>query len=168
MAVRYPSLEFRLHMTTQVRFRPHEPTLIMLDPHGALGPIEARDSVRSEYSLVLQVRGGNDNWLRRGRIKAKLPVPSHVLDGQEGAVSQDNHIEVTVADEDTVGCFDDLGENFLDRIGRNVTFALFGTTFTDDDGVDGALGPVDVFGCVHCSFDIGPVEVGVGSSGSLD
>lgn len=155
-------------MPTQVRLRPHESTLIMLNPHNPLRPIQPSGSIRGEHSLILQIWHGDVNRLRRRRLEPQLPVPRHILNSQQCAICQNNHVQVAIADKDAVGGFDDLREDFLDGVGRSVTFALFGAAFADDDWVDGAFGPVDVFGGVHGALDVGAVEVGVGTGGGVD
>lgn len=109
-------------------------------------------------------------------MEAKHAVPCHVLDGHEGAICDDDHVEVSVGHEHAVRAFDDLGENMLDWIGGKVAFA-FGSAVVvavyfgaaDEDGIDGAFGPVDAHGGVDGGFDIFAVEVcGGGACGLVD
>ena len=107
-------------------------------------------------------------------MEAKLAVPGHVLDGHEGAVCDDDHVEVPVSDEHAVRGFDDLREDMLDWISREVAFA-FGSAVVvavhfgaaDEDGIDGAFGPVDVRGRVDGGFYICAVEVSGGAACGL-
>ena len=163
-------------MSTQKCLCPHKPTFIMLYAHGSLRPIISCSPVCCKHGLVLQIRLRDDDRCRRLLLEAKLAVPCHVLDGHEGAVCDDDHVEVSVGDEHAVRGFDDLGENMLDWIRRKVAFAfgpavvvavLFGAA--DEDGIDGAFGPVDGRGRVDGGFDICAVEVcGGGACGSID
>ena len=123
----------------------------MLHAHGPLRPVNSSIPVCREHGLVLQIRLRDDNRRGRLRLEAQLAIPGHVLDRQEGSVGDDYHVEVPVCDEHAVRTFDDLGEYVLDWIGREVTFA-FGAAVVvavffdtaNEDGVDGAFGPVDV------------------------
>ncbi len=89
----------------------------MLHAHGPLRPVNAIVPVLVKHGLVLQVRQLNDDRGRRLRLEAQLAVPGHVLDGHEGAVGDDDHVEVAVGHEDAVRGFDDLGEDVLDGVG---------------------------------------------------
>ena len=53
-------------------------------------------------------------------MEAELVVPGHVLDCEEGAVGNDDHVEVAVGDQDAVGGFDYAGEGALDGVGGGV------------------------------------------------
>ena len=175
MPIRHPRLEFGLHVSTQIRLRPHQPTLVMLHAHGALRPVDSTVTVGVKHTRVFQIDFGDDNRRVRLRLEAQLAVPCHVLDGHEGTVRDDDHVEVAVGDEHAVRGFDDLREDVLDRIGREIAFA-FGAAVVvavdfdtaDDDGVDGTFGPVDVRRRVDGSFDVRAVEVGHGAFGGVD
>ena len=138
----------------------------MLYAHCSLRSIISCSPVCREYSLVLQIRLRDDDGCKRLFLEAELAVPGHVLDGHEGAVCDDYHVEVPVGDEHAVRGFDDLGEDVLDWISGEVAFA-FGSAVVvavffgaaNEDGVDGAFGPVDGRGCVDGGFDICAVEV---------
>lgn len=148
----------------------------MLYAHGSLRPIISSGPVCRKYSSIFQIRLIDDDRRKRLFLEAKLAVPCHVLDGHQGAVCDDDHVEVPVSDEHAVRGFDDLGEDMLDRIGREVAFAfgpavvvavLFGAA--DEDGIDGAFSPVDARGRVDGGFDICAVEVsGGGACGGVD
>ena len=90
------------------------------------------------------------------------------MDGQEGAVGDDDHVEVAVCDEDAVRGLDDLREDVLDGVGGEVAFALRAAVAAREDGVDGAFGPGDVSGCVDGGFDVRAVEVSCGAGGGVD
>lgn len=147
----------------------------MLHAHRPLRPVKSSSPVRREHALVLQVRLRDHNR-RSGRLlEAQLAVPGHVLDGQEGAVRDDDHVKVPVRDEHAVRRLDDLREDVLYRIGGEVAFAFraavvvavdFGAA--DEDGIDGAGGPGDGLGRVDGGFDVRPVEVGRCAFGGVD
>ena len=167
MPIRQPRLELRLHVPGQERLRPHEPALVVLHAHRPLRPIEPGLPVRGEQGRVLQVRLRDDDG-RRGRLlEAERAVPGHVLDGEEGPVGDDDHVQVRVGDQDPVRGFDDLGQHVLDRVHgevpgpfgpAGVVAAYFGAA--DNHGIEGADGPGDVGGRVDGGFDVGSVEVG--------
>lgn len=175
MPIRHSRLELWLHMPTQKGLRPHQPTLVMLHTHCSLWPIKARGPICREHSLVLQIRLRDNDWCSWLALEAQLAIPGHVLNGHECAVRDDDHVEISVRDEHAIRGFDHLGEDVLDWIGREVAFAFgtagvvaadFGTT--DDDGVDGAFGPVDVCGRVDGGFDVRAIEVGGSAFGGVD
>ena len=168
MPIRHPRLELGLHMPTQKRLRPHQPPLQMLDAHRALRPIDPRILIRRKHRLVLQVWLGDDNGRGGLGLEAQFAVPGHVLDGEEGAVCDDDHVEVAVRDEDAVRGLDDLREDVLDGVGGEVAFALGAGVAAREDGVDGAFGPVDVRGRVDGGFDVCAVEVCGGAFGGVD
>ena len=168
MAIRDPRLKLGLHMPTQKRLRPHQAPLQMLDAHRALGPIDALIPIRCEHGLVLEIGLGDDNGGGGLGLEAEFAVPGHVLDGHEGAVCDDDHVEVAVCDEDAVRGLDDLREDVLDGVGGEVAFALRAAVAAREDGVDGAFGPVDVRGGVDGGFDVGAVEVCGGAVGGVD
>lgn len=168
MAIRHPRLKLRLHMPRQKRLRPHQPPLKMLHAHSPLRPIDPLIPIRRKHSLVLQIRLGNDNGRRGLGLEAQFAVPGHVLDGHEGAVCDDDHVEVAVCDEDAVRGLDDLREDVLDRVGGEVALALGAAVAAREDGVDGACGPVDVRRGVDGGFDVGAVEVCGGAFGGVD
>lgn len=175
MPIRHPRLELWLHMPTQERLRPHQPTLIMLHTHGPLRSVISSSPVCSEHGLVLQIRLHDHNWRGRLCLEAKLTIPGHVLNGHEGAVCDDDHVEVPIRNEHAIRGFDDLGEDVLDWIRREVAFA-FGAAVVvaayfntaDEDGVVGAFAPGDVRGRMDGGFDVGAVEVGGSAVGSVD
>ena len=154
-------------MPAQPRLRPHETALIMLHAHRSLRPVHAIGPVLGEHGLVLQVGFLDDDGGGGLGLEAELAVPGHVLDGEEGAVGDDDHVEVAVGDEDAVRGLDDLGEDGLDGVGGEVAFA-FGAAgvvavyllAADEDGLGGAFGPGDGGGGVDGGFDVGAVEVG--------
>lgn len=46
-------------------------------------------------------------------LESQLTAESHVLDGQQGAVGDEHHVEGTVADDDILGLVDDMGQNLV-------------------------------------------------------
>ena len=124
MPVRHPRLELGLHVPAQVRLRPHESALVMLHAHRPLRSVHAAVPVGVEHGLVLQIELLNHD--RRGglRLEPELAVPGHVLDGEQGAVGDDDHVEVPVGDEHPVRGFDDLWQHVLDRVRGQVAFAF--------------------------------------------
>lgn len=175
MPIRHPRLELRLHVPAQERFCPHQPALIMLHTHGPLWSIDPIISICIENGLVLQIRQRDHNGRRRLLLETQLAVPGHVLDGHEGTVCDDDHVEVPVCDEHAVRGFDHLWEDVLDRVGGEVAFT-FGATVvvavlfdtTDEDGVDGTFGPVNGGGRVNGCLDVCAVEVRGGAFGGVD
>lgn len=147
----------------------------MLHTHGPLRPIISCSAICSEHSLVLQVRLSDDNRGRRLLLEAQQAVPGHVLYRHKGAVGDDYHVEVSICDKHAVRGFDDLGEDMLNRVGAEVSFA-FGAAVViavyfytaDEDWVDGAFGPVDVLGRVDGGFDVGAVEIDGSTFGGVD
>lgn len=134
----------------------------MLNAHDSLRPIPACFAVIRicEHSGVLQIWHRNIDRRRRTFLEPKLSIPRHVLNRHERAVSKNDHIVVAVADEYTVGSFNDLRKHMLDRIRGSVTF-FFGTCashFACKNRIV-AFGPGDILGSVDGGFDVGAVEV---------
>jgi len=79
-------------MPTQIRLRPHQPALKMLNPHRPLRPIQPIRPIRMESILVLQIGRGDHNRRIRFRLEPQFPIPRHVLNGQESAIGDDDEI----------------------------------------------------------------------------
>ena len=86
-------------------------------------------------------------------------VPRHVLDGQEGAVGDEDHVEEAVADDGAVGALDDSGQDAEGGRQRVVVVV-------DEHRLVCAFHPVDVRS-VDGGFDIGTVEVDLCSVGEV-
>lgn len=146
-------------MPTQERLRPHQPPLEMLHPHRPLRPIQPLRPIRPEGILILQVRRRDHDRRARPLLEPQLPVPRHVLDREQGAVGDDDEVQVAVGDEHAVRGFDDLREDVLDGVGGEVAFGFGpGAEAAGEDGVFAADGPGGVGG-VQGGFDVGAVEV---------
>lgn len=115
----------------------------MLNPHRALRILKLTPELTNKQWAVFQVREVDDDGFGRCSLEAEGAVPRHVLDGEEGAVGDDDHVEVGVGDEDSVGCFDDAREDGLDGVEGDVA-AAFGAAFTDEDCAVAAFGPFNV------------------------
>ena len=98
MPVRNPRLELRLHMSTQIRLRPHQSPLKMLHSHGPLRPINPRRTVGSKNALILQVWDRDIDRRSRLLLETQLSTPSHILDRQQSTIGDDDHVKVAVAD----------------------------------------------------------------------
>ena len=146
-------------MPRLIRLNPHQPPLIMLDPHDPLRSVISPQAVPIEHSRVLQIRLGDVDRGARHLLETQHAVPRHVLDRHEGAVGQDDHVEVAVADQDAVRGLDDLRQHELDRV-RGVVAFLFRAGVSADEDAAGAFGPVDVFWCMNGGFDVRAVEIG--------
>lgn len=69
----------------------------MLLAHRALEAIHILwEAARLECGGVLEIGKGNDDVVRGCGLEAESTVPGHVLDCEEGAVSQDIHVQVAV------------------------------------------------------------------------
>lgn len=157
VSVAAPRLELRLHVPTQGGLGPHQAALVVLHAHDALRVIQAAEAVGDEGRAVQQVRERDDDGGAGLLLEAHLAVPGHVLDGEQRAVGQHDHVEVAVGDEHAVRGLDDLREDVLDRIERVVAVLLWAAV-ADEDG-PAALGPVDVEGGVHGLLHVCAVEV---------
>lgn len=93
---------------------------------------------------------------RRLRLKPQGAVPRHVLDHEEGAIGDEDHIEETVTNDDVVGAFDDAREDGDARWRRGVRVQDAVGAFLPflDRGVDRLL-------------DVGAVEVDLGAVGQV-
>jgi hypothetical protein len=126
-------------MSTLISLSPHQATLIMLDAH---------------LSLTRNI-DGSDWWT----LKAQLATPSHVLDGEKSSVRDNDHIVVAVGNKDAVGGGNDLWENFLDGVEREIAFMFWASTATGEDGAVGAFGPLGVGGGMESLLYVCSVEV---------
>ncbi len=137
MSIRRSRLKLRLHMPTQIRLRPHQSPLIMINAHCALGILPAQwKPILDIHLLVLQIRQRYHGWCVRLLLETEFAVPGHVLDGKERAGGDYDKVEVGIGYEDSICSFDYLGENFLDRI-EGVVFVVV------EDGTAGAFLPVN-------------------------
>ena len=162
-------------MTSLKRFRPHQSSFIMLHAHHPLRSINPRGVVISKDSLILQIRFLHHNRRRRLRLEAQFAVPSHILNSEQSAIGDDDHIEVAIGDEHAVRGFDDLWQDFLYGVRGEIAFAfgaagVVGAVFgaADEDALGGAFGPGDRVGGVQGGFHVGPVEICVCACGSVD
>ena len=158
MAITDPRLELRAHMARLVRLGPQEASLVVLDAHDSLRAIETFGAVLVENGLVLQVRDLDVDGRARLLLEAELAVPGHVLDGQEGAVGDEDHVVVARCDQEAVGSFDHLGDDVLDRHGAVVRA---------QDALVAADHPVYIERGVHGLFDVRAVEIRLGAFGGV-
>lgn len=175
MSIRHPRLKLRLHMSAQKRLCPHQPALVMLYTHNPLRPIQSICAISSKNIRILQIRERNINRRSRLCLKPQLSAPSHVLDSEQGAIGDDDHIKVPIRDQHAVGGFDDLGQDFLDRVGGEVAFAFWpagvvvsGLWAADEDAAGGAFGPGDRLRVMEGGFDVGPIKVSGCAFGGVD
>ena len=149
----------------------------MLHTHHPLRPIQPLSAITIKHRRELQIRRRDFNRRGRLRLEPQRTVPRHVLDREQGAVGDDDHVEIAIADEHAVGRFDDLWQDGLDGVGGEITFGFgaagvvvsragFGTA--DEDGIDGAFGPGYAGWGVQGGFHVGAVEVGVCAFGGVD
>ena len=89
MPIGNPGLILWLHVTTQIRLRPHKATLVVLNSHGTLWSIQSSSVILSEDVAVLQVCHVDDDGSGRCGLKAKLAIPRHVLDRHQSTVGND-------------------------------------------------------------------------------
>lgn len=68
------------------------------DLHCSLWSVDPGSSILCKDICVQQIRNRDIDWLARLRLEAELTIPSHVLDGEEGAIGDDNHVVVTITD----------------------------------------------------------------------
>jgi hypothetical protein len=168
MPVATPRLELRFHVAAQMGLRPHQPALVVLGAHEALRVIQAGEAVGHEGRAVLQVRQGDDDGRAGLRLEAHLAVPRHVLDGQQRAVGQHDHVQVAVGHQHAVRRLDDLREHVLDRVQRHVA-VLLRPAVANEHGLCAALRPVDVQGRVYGELHVCAVEVdGLSGVGERD
>ena len=120
----------------------------MLHAHNALRPIDTLPPILRKCTLIDQIRNSDIDGRGGLALEAKLAAPGHVLDGHEGAVSDDDHVKVAVGDEDALRGVDDLWEDGLDRVCGEVAFAFWAAGMivpllfaADEDRVGGAFGP---------------------------
>lgn len=124
MSIGDTRLVLRLHVSGHVRLYPHQPALIVLDTHDSLGSVSAGLVICFENVLVREV---SDLDVDRGLgfpLEAEVTVPGHVLDCQQGAIGDDDHVKITVADEHAVRGLNNLRQNVLDRVCRRVALLL--------------------------------------------
>lgn len=140
---------------------PHKTTLIVLDAHDTLTTLWVI-AVLNEHFIVHQVRDVDVDGGAGGRVESKLSIPCHVLDREKGAVGKDDHVIITVTDQNSVGAFDDLGQDMLDGVGRVVALLLGTAVAPDKDALHRALGPGDVRS-VHGTLNISAVKVDAGA-----
>lgn len=94
----------------------------------------------------------DEELIRRRRAKALGAIPRHILDHEQGAVSEEDIVEQAVADDDVIRAFDDGGEDAEAGGGG-------GVGVVDEDGGVGAFHPVCVRGGVDGCLHVAAVEV---------
>lgn len=94
---------------------------------------------------------GHEELLRRSGLETLLSAPGHVLDGEEGAVGNDDVVERAVRDHGPVQALDDGGED-----GEGRGNAVVGPA--DEDIGGGAFFP-DLLRSVDGGLDVAAVEV---------
>ena len=102
---------------------------------------------------------------KRGRVLIETlgAVPGHVLDGEEGAVCAEQHVQVATSDDGVVGVFDDALEDAV--VGR-ADGGIRGTTavIAVAEDVDvGALHPIGADDGVERLLNVRAVEVDLGT-----
>lgn len=139
---RHGRLPRRDHVAREVDKRPRQPALAVPCPQDALaaGPSDVRVGVERR-----------EQGLARLRLEPHLPAPRHVLDGQQGAVGEEDHVHCAVGDLDVARAVDDVG----DRAVRGRVRAVAAR----EDGLLGADGPVHLRGRVDRLLHVCSVEV---------
>ena len=135
MAVAASRLVLRLHVAAQRGLGPHQAALEVLLAHDALRVVQAADAVSHVGRAVQQIRQRDDDGSAGRRLETHLAIPGHVLDGQQRAVGQHDHVEIAVGDEHAVRGLDDLREHVLDGVEREVAVLLWAGV-ADEDGFD--------------------------------
>ena len=93
-------------MSTQLHRHERQPSLRMIMAH------DARARRRRQLKVILSVvRHVEGLELRRRGGKALRAVEGHVLDCEECAIVDKDHVEDAVADDDAVGFFNHAGED---------------------------------------------------------
>lgn len=113
------------------------------DLHCSLRSIDTRSSILGKDVGVHEVGNSDVDRLARLRLEAKLAIPGHVLDSEQGSVCDDDHVVVAVTDQHAVGGLNHLREHVLDWISRVVAL-LFWAGIAADEGLAIALSPSDI------------------------
>lgn len=102
---------------------------------------------------------GRDDKIISGRgLEALQAAPGGVLEGQEGALGDEDHVEQAVGHHDVLGPVDDGAQDRGRRGGRVVAVG--------EHVLVGAGAPAYVWG-VDGRLDVGPVEVDLGAFGQV-
>lgn len=122
----------------------------------AVSSAEHTSTSQSRKRSILVVR---DIERLDGRsLETKLTAESHVLDGQQRAVGDENHVQSAVADDDILGLVDDMGQNL---VGGSVRVVIL------NKHIAATFAPISVKGGVDGLLDVRSVEVDLATLGEI-
>jgi len=98
------------------------------------------------------------NVRSRFLLETQFAIPSHVLQREQCACCNDNHIKIAIDNERTVRGLDDLWQNLLDGIKGGITFILWAAASNEDRAV-AAFSPGDRLRSMQGGLDISTIEV---------
>lgn len=142
-------------MATKRLANPSQLALGMCSSHNAL-------CAQTRKTHILMV--GDEEFVLGLVLEALLAAPGHVLDGQEGAVVEEDEVEFAMHDDGAVEIVDDAGDDFVGGlwggVGVEDAVGAFGPGL--DRGVDGFLHggavEVDLFACGQVVEGAGEAE----------